>query len=392
MTEFSIDEALSSLGEVKNAREEVVIYGVTDQSKQSWITRLNDFFIDRQKVPLKEKAYFFHLLSVMLDAGIPMLNSLKILSTKTTNERFRRVIATMAYQVERGHPLSEVMAKFPMVFDDAELGVVKSGEAIGRVDQMLARLSQQVESAYEVRLKVKGALTYPAVVMVVLVIATLVVMTMVVPRLEDFFIESNVKLPLLTDIVIDVSTFFINYFWVIAIGILILVLLGGFYANTESGRLKVDYWILKIPFVGDLIQKSLIAKFVRMLGVLSSSGLSINKALAILGESMGNTLYEWKVREVVQAVERGEKISETLATTPFLFPETVTAMLSIGENSATIDQASSKLADHYEQEIEHSIKNMTTILEPLVIVLVGGAVAVLALAILGPVFSLSELV
>lgn len=392
MTEFSIDEALFSLGEAKNVQEEVVIYGVTDRSKESWMVRLNDFFIDRQKVPLKEKAYFFHLLSVMLDAGIPMLNSLKILSTKTTNERFRRVIATMAHHVERGHPLSEVMAKFPMVFDDTELGVVKSGEAIGRVDQMLARLSSQVESAYEVRLKVKGALTYPVVVLVVLVVATLVVMTLVVPRLEDFFTESNVKLPMLTSVVIAVSTFFINYFWAIAIGILILVLLGGFYANTESGRMKVDYWILKIPFVGDLIQKSLIAKFVRMLGVLSSSGLPINKALAILGEAMGNTLYEWKVREVVEAVERGEKISETLATTPFLFPETVTAMLSIGENSATIDQASAKLADHYEREIEHSIKNMTTILEPLVIVLVGGAVAVLALAILGPVFSLSELV
>jgi len=392
MTEFSIDEALSSLGEVKNAQDEAMIYGVTDRSKQSLMVRLNDFFIDRQKVPLKEKAYFFHLLSVMLDAGIPMLNSLKILSTKTTNERFKRVIATMAYHVERGHPLSEVMAKFPMVFDDTELGVVKSGEAIGRVDQMLERLSSQVERAYEVRLKVKGALTYPAVVMVVLVIATLVVMTMVVPQLQDFFVESNVRLPLLTEVVIGVSTFFINYFWAIAIGVLLLVVLGSVYANTESGRLKVDYWILKIPFVGDLIQKSLIARFVRMLGVLSSSGLPINKALAILGESMGNTLYEWKVREVVEAVEHGEKISETLATTPFLFPETVTAMLSIGENSATLDQAASKLADHYEREIEHSIKNMTTILEPLVIVLVGGAVAVLALAILGPVFSLSELV
>ncbi|MFA5843029.1 MAG: type II secretion system F family protein [Candidatus Gracilibacteria bacterium] len=392
MSEFSIDEALSSLGEVKNAQNEVVIYGVTDRSKESLMVRLNDFFIDRQKVPLKEKAYFFHLLSVMLDAGIPMLNSLKILSTKTTNERFKRVIATMAHHVERGHPLSEVMAKFPMVFDDTELGVVKSGEAIGRVDQMLARLSKQVESAYEVRLKVRGALTYPAVVMVVLVVATLVVMTLVVPRLQDFFVESNVKLPLLTRVVIDFSTFFISYFWAIAIGVFLLGVLGSVYANTESGRLKVDYWILKIPFVGDLIQKSLIAKFVRMLGVLSSSGLPINKALSILGDSMGNTLYEWKVKEVVAAVEHGEKISETLATTPFLFPETVTAMLSIGENSATLDQAASKLADHYEREIEHSIKNMTTILEPLVIVLVGGAVAVLALAILGPVFSLSELV
>lgn len=392
MREFSIDDILSSLGEVESDPTKVVVYGVTDRSRQPFWVRWNDFWIDRQRVPLKEKAYFFHLLSVMLDAGIPMLSALSLLAEKTSHARFRRVIATMAHHVESGRPLSSVMAKFPMVFDEAEVGVVKSGEAIGRLDQMLARLSNQVERTYDIHLKLRGALTYPIVVVVVLVLATLLVMTLVVPQLQQFFDQSGVQLPWLTIVVVGLSGFFLKFWWGFLVAMLLLFVGGSLYRGTPTGELKTDYWKLKIPFVGPLIQRSLIAKFVRMLGVFASSGLPINQALAILSESMGNVLYEMKLREVVGQVERGGKISANLSTTPFLFPSTVTQMLSIGESSATLDQASEKLADHYEREIEHSIKNLTTILEPLVIVVVGGAVAVLALAILGPVFSLSELV
>ena len=392
MEEFSIDEILESLGEVEIDQNKAVIYGVTDRSSEPFWVRWNDFLIDRQKVPLKEKAYFFHLLSVMLDAGIPMLSSLRILSEKSTHERFRRVIATMAHHVEGGRRLSEAMAKFPAVFDDAEVGVVKSGEAIGRLDHMLARLSNQVERIHDVHLKVRGALTYPVVVLVVLALATLVVMTLVIPQLQDFFDQSGIQLPLLTRVVVGLSALFIRFWWAFTIFVLLVFVFGGIYGNSRSGRVRFDYWQLKIPFVGPLLQKSLIAKFVRMLGVLASSGLPINQALQILGESMNNSLYKMKMREVVVKVEHGGKISESLSTTPFLFPPTVTQMLSIGESSATLDKASEKLADHYEREIEHTIKNMTTMLEPLIIVLVGVAVGVLALAILGPVFSLSELV
>jgi len=387
-----IDDILSSLGELKDTASGSIVYGVTDRSKQPFWVRWNDFFIDRQRVPLKEKAYFFHLLAVMLDAGIPMLGALKLLSQKTSHERFRRVIATMAYHVESGRPLSAVMSKFPMVFEEAEVGVVKSGEAIGRLDQMLTRLSNQVERTYEIHLKLRGALTYPVVVIVVLLLATLLVMTMVVPQLQQFFDQSGVDLPLLTRVVVGASGFLLKFWWGFALALLFLFVFGNLYQNTQFGELRFDYWKLKLPFVGPLMQRSIIAKFVRMLGVLASSGLPINQSLRILSESLDNVLYEMKIREVVVRVEHGDKISESLATTPFLFPSTVTQMLSIGESSATLDQASEKLADHYEREIEHSIKNLTTILEPLVIVLVGGAVAVLALAILGPVFSLSELI
>lgn len=392
MQEYSVNELLDELGEAENTAQEPVVYGVTDRSKEPIWVRWNDFFIDRQRVPLKEKSYFFHLLSVMLDAGIPLLRALTLLADKSTHPRFKRVLYTMAHYVKLGQPLSEAMSKFPTVFDETEVGVIRSGEAVGRLDEMLARLSSQVERLYDIHLKVRGAMTYPIIVLVILTIATLIVMTFVVPKLRVFFDESGVTLPWLTQAVVGVSEFVLNYFWLLGVGLFLIALIFNVYANSQFGRIRVDYWKLKLPFVGELMKRSYISRFVRMLGVLSSSGLPVHRALGILAESMPSPLYQMKLHEVVVEVENGGKISATLATTPFLFPETVTQMLSIGESSATLDQASAKLADHYDQEIAHSIKNMTTLLEPLVIVLVGAAVGILAFAILGPVFSLSELV
>lgn len=393
MADSSLNTLLASLGEFNQQNaSDVVIYGVSDRSKESFWVRWNDFWIDHQSVPMKEKSYFFHLLSVMLDSGIPLLKSLQILSQKTSHERFCRIIATMAHYVEDGRHLSEAMAKFPTVFDESELGVVRSGEAIGRLDMMLERLSDQLDRAYTIHLKLRSAFMYPVVVMVILVLATLIVMTWVIPRLEVFFTQSGVTLPWVTRIVLGLSEFTVSYWWLL----IVLGLVGFFtfslYVNTDEGRLKLDYWKLKLPFTGELMSKGLLSKFVRLLGILVASGLPINKVLGILQHSMNNTLYEMKIGEVIQHVERGEKISENLATTPFLFPSTVTQMLAIGESSATLDKACEKLSTHYEREIEHTIKNMMTVLEPFIIVLVGVAVGVLALAILGPVFSLSELV
>ena len=182
-----VDDVLNSFGETKAKSQDVYVYGVTDRSSEPFWVRWDDFLIDRSRIPLKEKSYFFHLLSVMLDAGIPMLESLRILSTKSDNKRFQRIISTMAYYVEGGRPFSEALSKFPTVFDDAEIGVVKSGEAIGRLDEMLQKLSDQMERAYNIQLKLKGAMTYPIVVLTVLFLATIVVMTMVIPKLKVFF-------------------------------------------------------------------------------------------------------------------------------------------------------------------------------------------------------------
>ncbi|OGJ52755.1 hypothetical protein A2448_03515 [Candidatus Peregrinibacteria bacterium RIFOXYC2_FULL_41_22] len=217
-------------------------------------------------------------------------------------------------------------------------------------------------------------------------------MTFIIPKIQDFFTESGVELPWLTLAVLRLSNFVSTYWWLMAIVVLFLFAAWSFYVNTKFGRVRWDRFKLNMPIFGELIRKSILSRLLRLLSVLVNAGLPINKTLEILAGASGNALYAMKLRDVQDEVENGEKVSESMATAPFLFPETVTQMLQIGEQSAGLGKSSDKVADHYETEVEHAVKNMTTILEPVVIVIVGLAVAVVALAILGPIFSLSDIV
>lgn len=369
-----------------------VVYGVYSSVGQPFSVRLKDFFIDRKRVSVKEKSYFFHLLAVMLDAGMPILSALKVLSKKTENLRFARIINTLAYDVERGRLMSQSMAKFPDVFRESEVGVVRSGEAIGNLSVLLFKLAKQTERSYTLLLKVRSALIYPATVLVALLISGAIVVTVVIPRVEAFFIQADFELPFLTKLVLTGGTFFIEFLWFFIVSLVFLILLGSFYASTEAGRRRVDLWSLSLGWVGDLIRKLNVAKFVQIFSLLVEAGVPIHEAIRISGGAMSNRLYQDFLSGLKQHVERGEKIAESLANAPFLFPETVVAMLSVGENTGQLGKISEKLANHYEQEVEHSLENFTTILEPLVIVFVGVAVGILALALLGPIFSLSTLI
>ncbi|MBU1019022.1 MAG: type II secretion system F family protein [Patescibacteria group bacterium] len=389
----SIDQLLADLN-AKDApqKDEKVVYGVYDSQKQSFWVRINDFLVDRSKVNMKEKSYFFHLLAVMLDAGIPILKALKILTNKVESQHFRRVINTLAYDVEHGKKLSDAMSKFPDVFTEAEVGVVKSGESIGNLEKMLFKLSVQIERMYALYLKVKGAMIYPITVLVALIAAMWIIMTMVIPKLEDFFLESDIALPWITVAVLTISRFLADYWWFVLILVLLSFAFWSFYVGTKMGRLRWDRFKLNMPIFGELIRKALLSRIVRLLGVLMHAGIPINKTLEILAGTSGNELYRIKLLDIKKSVEQGEKVSDNMAQVPFLFPETVTQMLEIGEQSASLAMASEKVADHYEMEVDHSLRNMTTILEPFIIIVVGFAVAVVALAILGPIFSLSDVV
>lgn len=350
------------------------------------------FFIDRKKISIKEKSYFFHLLAVMLDAGIPIMRALKVLSKKTENPRFARIINTLAYDVERGKLMSQSMTKFPDVFKESEVGIVRSGESIGNLGLLLEKLARQTERTHTLYLKVRGAMIYPATVLIALLISGAIVVTVVIPRIEEFFTQANFDLPFLTRVILKGGTFFINFMWLFLILIVFFILLATFYAGTESGRRKIDIWALSFFFVGDTVRKLNISKFIQLLSLLVEAGVPIHEAIRIAGGAVSNTLYKQFLGELRYGVERGEKIADNLAKAPFLFPETVVAMVSVGENSGQLGKISEKLANHYEQEVEHSLENFTTILEPIVIVIVGVAVGVLALALLGPIFSLSTLV
>ncbi len=381
-----------SLIQQESERATTVVYGVYDSSQQPLSVRIQDYFIDRQRIGVQEKSYFYHLLGVMLDAGIPIVKALRMLSKKTENERFTRIINTMAYDVERGEALSQSMTKFPDVFEEAEVGVVRSGEAIGRIEGLLFNLAEQTEKAHELFLKVRSALIYPATVLIALLISGFIVVTTVIPRLNEFFVQANVEMPVSTQIVLGVGQFMVQFFWILILLAVLVILLGSIYLRTEQGRWNFDRLLLSTPALHVLVRKYNVARFVQLLSLLVDSGVPIHRALAITSQAMNNQLYRNFVGELRLSVEKGEKLATKLAEAPFLFSETVAAMISVGENSGQLGSISKKLAQQYEREVAHALTTFTSLLEPVVIVFVGLAVGVLAMALLGPIFSLSNLV
>ncbi len=373
-------------------KEVSVVYGIYNSAAQPFSVRFNDFFIDRKRVSVQEKSYFYHLLAVMLDAGIPIMKSLKVLAKKTENPRFGRIINTLAYDVERGKLLSQSMTKFPDVFKEAEVGIVRSGESIGNLAKLLFKLAKQTQRSHMLYLKVRGALIYPVTVLIALLVSGAIVVRVVIPRIDEFFTQSNFELPVLTQFVLNFGRFVVNFSWLLAILAVFMSFLLSFYVSTESGRRRYDELMLSAPFFSDVVRKLNVARFVQILSLLIEAGVPIHEAIRISSGAMTNRLYKDFLMALKGDVERGEKIAENLAEAPFLFPETVVAMISVGESSGQLASISEKLASHYEDEVESSLETFTTLLEPIVIVIVGVAVGVLALALLGPIFSLSTLV
>lgn len=372
-----------------------VIYGIYDSSRQPFLTRINDFLIDNAKVPLEEKAYFFHLLAVMIDAGIPLLQALKMLAKRTKSERFRRVLNTVAFNVIQGKKFSQAMSSFPDVFGEMELGIIRSGEATGNLDKMLFRLSEQLDKTHALQLQLVTASIYPIAVLLVLVVVSSGMLVWVVPGMTSLLVEAGLEqseFPFATRLLIAISAVLTSFWWLIISLIVIGYLIFRAYIGSESGKFKWDLFKLKVPVVGVLLRKILVLRFVSTLGILIEAGIPVIQALKIIATSLNNELYRLKTWEVIARVQQGRKISSSLMDAPFLFDETITQMLAVAEKTAAIGTISKKVAAHYDREISNSLKRLTSLLEPVMIVLVGVTVALLALAILTPIFRLSELV
>ena len=391
----SPESLLQKLSRQAKPEASEIIYGVYDSARQPMFTRLNDFLIDHSKVPLQEKSYFFQFLAVMVDAGIPVIQAVKMLARRTSSERFRRVLNTVAFNVSRGKTLSDSMARFPNVFGDVEIGVVRAGEASGHLDKMLARLSEQLSKSHEMQVKLVSASVYPAVVLLVLILAASGMLIWVIPSLTRLLTEGGLKesdFPFATRFLIFLSSALSNYWWAIIIGLIALYLLVHVMVSTENGRYRWDLLKLRIPVVGTLLRKVLVLRFVSMLGILIDSGLPVVQSLTIIATSLNNEIYRLKVFEIISRVQQGEKISSSLMDTPFLFPETVSQMMAVGEQTAAIGFISKKVGVQYDMEIDYALKRLMSLLEPILIVFVGFTVALLALAILTPIFRLTQLV
>lgn len=345
-----------------------------------------------KKVKTKDITIFTRQLSTMVSAGVPLNRSFLTLQEQAENAYFKKVIGDMSRQIEGGASIGEALGKYPKIFDDIYVNMVIAGEAGGILDEILKRLATQLEKNESIKKKIKSATTYPKVVFGITIIAFVVVMNIIVPKIATMLLElggPDAKLPPLTRIMIAISNFSKEYAVPIAIAAFIGYLLLRRYLRTPKGKYRYHALLLKIPVIKLVITKIAVARFARTFSSLMSAGVPVNNAIRVTSGSIGNKVLEKELLEAAKDVEAGKQLSDSLSKSPH-YPPIVAQMLAIGEETGQIDKILVKVADFYEEEVDATIESLSSLLEPLMIVILGGMVGLVAASVMGPLGSLTS--
>lgn len=346
-------------------------------------------FLHREKVRLKELTVYSRQLSVLIDAELPLIQSLNILVEQTKNKYFKRVISTVREDVEAGASLNQAKRKFPRVFDDLYCNLIGSGEQSGSLDIMLQRIADYEEKIIKLRSQVRQAMIYPVAILTFSVLVVIFLMWKVIPIFANIFKELNAKLPMLTQITMGVSDFVAGNILFIFLGIIAIVLAFRFYRRTNAGRHVVDRVMLKIPLFGSLMSKVGISRMTRTLSTLLSGGVAMLECLKITSTTSGNIIMEETVMDVRRKVSEGRTLSDSFKETG-RFPFLLTQMVSVGEATGTLDEMLSKLADFYDDEVNSTVSSMLSVLEPIMMIIVGTLVGGIVISMYLPIFNLMQ--
>lgn len=353
--------------------------------------RLNDFLVDHSKVSVRDKATFFRLLSVMLNAGLPLIRSLNTLGVQSEKSpHLARILFDIARQIEAGRSLSEGMGDHSDVFDEAQIGVVRAGEASGQLNKTLRSLAEEIEKTASVTGKVKGALVYPVVIMTLLIGVIFLMMILVVPQMTKLFSQTGAELPLPTRVLIAISNFSVAYWPVVLIGFVALIFGFGAWKKTRTGKYVWDYALLKLPIFGPIFQKTALSKFSRGFSNLMGSGVPIIKSIEIVSQSVGNEVYKKRLLLTAEDMKRGIPMAENMADSN-LFPKILVNMIEIGEQTAQLETVVLKVAEFYDEEIDNVVASLTKIMEPMILVIIGVTVGGLVAAIMLPIIQLTDI-
>ena len=365
-------------------REQITVFDVSKKKVQIKIP-----FLKREKVNLKELSVYSRQISVLVDADLPLIQSLTMLADQTKNNYFKSVIQTIRKDVEAGSTLNEAKRKYPKVFDDLYCNLVASGEQSGSLDVMLRRLAEYLENVVKLRAQVKQAMTYPLAVLVFSIVVTIFMMWKVVPVFSNIFIELGADMPLLTLMVLTVSNFVQKYILLIFGGLIGSVFLFRYIKKTTAGRKVIDKATLKMPLFGGLMQKVALSRITRTLATLLSGGVPMLESLKITSTTAGNVILEDRIIEARTMVSEGGNLTDAFKEKAH-FPLMVTQMVSVGEATGTLDGMLGKLADFYDDEVEAAVGSLLSILEPILLIVVGGLIGAIVISMYLPVFSLMQ--
>jgi type IV pilus assembly protein PilC len=369
-------------------REQVMLTSVKEKGREIAVPKLGG---RSKKVNAKDLSIFTRQFSVMIDAGLPLVQCLEILAQQQENKNFQMVLTQTRQDVEEGSTLAAAMARHPKTFDQLFVNMIEAGEAGGILDLILQRLSTYIEKIVKLRRDVISAMIYPAAVIVIAIGVIAVIMVFVIPSFQSIFtglLGPGEQLPLPTRVVVGISEFLAGFGGLIILGVIIATVVAlKFYYRTPGGHRRIDSVLLKVPIIGGILRKIAVARFSRTLSTLLSSGVPILQSLEITARTAGNMILEEAINKVRAGVERGESIVEPLKATD-VFPNMVSQMIAIGEQTGALDAMLGKIADFYEQEVDSAIASLLTLIEPVMIGFLGVTIGSIVIAMYLPLFTL----
>jgi len=341
-----------------------------------------------QGVTLKEKLFFTRNLRLMVRAGISLPKALEIVSAQTENKRFQNALLRIKDEVIKGKKLSESLRSYPGIFSDLFCNMVETGEETGNLEEVLKNLTNQMERTYELKSRVKNAMIYPAVIIVAMVGIGILMLVMVVPKISDTFEELGIELPLTTRIVLMSADLVINYWYLAVVAVAILGLLLRKAIQSRGKNKFIDKIILKIPVISKIVRETNIAYTSRTLSALINSGVPIVKSLEIISTTLNNYYFKEAIFTSAGEVKKGNKLSEALKKFPKVYPVTFSEMIAIGEETGETGNILEKIADFSESEVENLTKNLSSVIEPVIMIVVGTAIGFFAVSMIQPMYSM----
>ncbi len=377
-----VDMARASLGEM----------GYIPVRLEEGKARENGISLDflKPKVTDKDLIVFNRQLATLFSAGIPLLMGIQGLAEQVQNKTFKEILLKLAAEIQTGSSFSDALAKHPKVFSGLYVNMIRAGEASGTLDETLKRLSLLTEHAAETKAKIKAATRYPKIVISAMLIAVIILMKFVVPNFMTIFKQVDLELPLATKMLIGANDIFVNYWFILFGGAICLVFAFKTYTKTYRGRRQFDLLTLKVPIFGPIFLKIAMSVFARTLSTLNRSGLSIIENLEICSDVVNNIPIAEVINDIKESVKRGESIAVTMKKSKFFTPMVV-QMMSAGEESGELDNMLVKVSEYYDMEVDYSIKNIASLIEPILLVFLGGMVLFLMLAIFLPMWDMTKL-
>lgn len=377
-----------SVEAVSNLLTEKDLIIINIDKKKDFSKQLDAFSFIR-RVKAKDLVIFFRQLAVMIEANLPLVRALRVLVKQTDNKYLKIVLSSIADEVDGGAKVSAAMSNYPDIFSDFQVNIIRSGETSGRLSEVMNYLADQQEKDYDLQSRVRGAMIYPIIIIIALVVFSFFVSVFVIPRMTAVLIESGLELPILTRALIFITDGLQAFWWQIGLVLLSIPIVLNLYIKTKKGRRYFDWLKLRAPLFGPIFKKIYLVRICRSLSTLLQGGVPVVRSLEIVKDVVGNKIYSDLLAKSISSVDEGNPLAESLSESEFVSPM-VYQMINIGEESGKLEEVLERLSDFYTREVNNSVNNLSTLIEPIILLVLGIGVGLFVAAVIVPVWQLSS--